>query len=191
MKIGLFGGTFNPPHFGHLWIAQQALDFTDLDEVWFLPGYRHTFQKPAASVEHRRNMTELLIQSQPESLRLRLRLCSLEIDHQLDGNTIHVVEHLPKEHSYHFIIGSDQLPTFHLWGEWEKLLTTLPFLIFPRYGYPNEPLYPGMTMINDPSLIVCNMSSTKIRERIARDLSIEQFVPEQVVEYIQKNKLYV
>lgn len=184
MKIGLFGGTFNPPHLGHLWIAQQILDFTEVEQIWFLPGFRHTFEKPAASPEDRLEMTKRAFSSE------QLVVSSLEIDHQLDGNTINLLPHLPKEHSYTFIIGSDQLPTFHLWGEWERLLKELPFLVFPRYGYPNEPLYEGMTMVNDASLVVSNISSTKIRDRVKRGLSVEQFLPHTVSSYIKEHKLY-
>ncbi len=191
MVIGLFGGTFNPPHFGHQSIAQQVIDFTDVEQIWFLPGYRHTFLKPALSFEHRLTMTKLFVDSMSVTQKNIFRLSTLEIDHQLDGNTIHLLPYLPAEHSYKFIIGSDQLPTFHLWGQWESLLKQLSFLVFPRYGYPNEPLYPGMTMVNDPSLIVSNISSTKIRDRVSRGLSIEQFVPKTVVEYIEKNNLFM
>jgi nicotinate-nucleotide adenylyltransferase len=112
------------------------------------------------------------------------------MDNQLDGNTIHLLPLLPKEHTYHFVIGSDQLPTFHLWGEWQQLLKEIPFFVFPRLGYPNDPLYEGMTMINDSSLVVSNISSTKIRDRVRRGLSIEPFVPPGVGEYIRTHNLY-
>lgn len=185
MNIGLLGGTFNPPHLGHLWIASQILDFTDCDQIWFLPGFQHTFQKPMAPVEHRLAMTQLVIPADAG-----IHVSTLEIDNKLDGNTIHLLPFLPQEHSYRFIIGSDQLPTFHLWGDWEELVKKLPFLVFPRYGYPNEPLYDGMTMVNDASLIVSNISSTKIRNRIKQNVSIRQFVPPPVEEYIKEKGLY-
>lgn len=194
MKIGLLGGTFNPPHIGHLAIAQQVLDFTDCEEVWLVPGFKHTFQKPTAPVEDRVAMTKLMRDDRNSfSSSLRngsITLCRLEIDHELDGNTINLLPFLPKEHDYRFIIGSDQLATFHLWGDWEKLVQQIPFLVFPRYGYPNEPLYANMTMVNDGSLIVSNISSTKIRDRVKRRLSINQFVPKSIAEYIKEKNLY-
>lgn len=183
MKIGLLGGAFNPPHNGHLLIAQQVLDFTNVDEVWFLPNYSQLPPKPVASASDRLAMTKLL--SLP-----RTNVSTLEIDHQLNGDTIHLLPHLPKEHTFSFIIGSDQLPTFHLWGNWKELLRHMPFLIFPRYGYPNEPLYPGMSMIGSPFLVGSNLSSTKIRERIKHNLSIDQFVPPKVSLYIDEHRLY-
>ncbi len=181
--MALLGGAFNPPHLGHLMIAQQVLDFTDMDEVWFLPNFAQSPPKPVAPVEDRLAMTRLLTAP-------RTRVSTIEIDNKLDGETVHILPHLPNEHEFSFIIGSDQLPTFHLWLDWEKLLSKMPFFVFPRYGFPNEPLYEGMKVITDKLLIGSNISSTKIRERVARGLPIDQFVPKAIVEYLETRGLY-
>jgi len=183
MNVALLGGAFNPPHFGHMMIAQQVLDFTDTDEVWLVPNYNQSPPKPVAPVVDRLAMTRLI--EFP-----RVKISSLEIDNELDGQTIHLLPCLPKDHNYHFIVGSDQLPAFHLWGEWEKLLSQIPFYVFPRYGYPSEPLYKNMTVVSHELLIGSNISSTKIRERVKRGLSIDQFVPSDIVKYIQSKGLY-
>lgn len=183
MKIGLLGGAFNPPHLGHLMIARQVLDFTDTDEVWFLPSYGQIPPKPVADVSHRLAMTQLL--TLPHT-----SVSTLEIDNTLNGDTVNLLPFLPGEHEFRFIIGSDQLPTFHLWGRWQELLSTMPFVVFPRYGYPNEPLYPNMTIVESPLLVGSNISSTKIRQRVRENLSIEQFVPEQIASYISRHGLY-
>ncbi|MFZ5845603.1 MAG: nicotinate-nicotinamide nucleotide adenylyltransferase, partial [Patescibacteria group bacterium] len=160
MKIGILGGVFNPPHLGHLLIAQQVLDFAGLDEVWFLPNYGQQPPKAeVASVEHRLKMTQLL--KLP-----RTRVSTLEIDHKLNGNTINLIPYLPREHQFWFIIGSDWLPRFKEWGQWEELLEKLPFLVFPRNGYPNEPLYKNMTLVQHELLMTSNISATKVRERV-------------------------
>lgn len=183
MKIALLGGAFNPPHVGHLMIARQVLDYSGVDEVWFLPNFRQTPPKPVESVEHRLAMTKLMETD-------NMRVSTIEIDNKLDGQTIHVLPHLPKEHSYYFVIGADQLATFHLWGEEKKLRESMTFLVFPRYGYRNEPLYPGMTVLRSEILIETNISSTKIRERVKRGLSISEFVTPKVEEYISIKGLY-
>lgn len=184
MNIGLLGGAFNPPHNGHLMIAQQVLDFAGMDEVWFLPNYGQIPPKPVAPVSDRLAMVKLL--QLP-----RTRVSTLEIDKKLDGDTIHLLPLLPKEHAFHFIIGSDQLPTFHLWGKWQELLRAMPFLIFPRYGFPNEPLYENMRPITNDKLVGSNLSSTKIRSRVREGLSIDQFVPREVATYIRDRGLYL
>lgn len=184
MKVALFGGAFNPPHLGHLLIAQQVLDFTDTDEVWFLPNYGQKPPKPyMASVADRLAMTKFLVMP-------KTKISTLEIDHQLDGNTINLLPLLPPENIYKFVIGSDWLPGFKLWGKWEELLQKLPFLVFPRCGFPNEPLYPNMTVVADAHLIVTDISATKVRERVKLGLSIDQFVPPEVAKYIREHNLY-
>jgi nicotinate-nucleotide adenylyltransferase len=183
MNIGLLGGAFNPPHFGHLMIARQVLDFTNTDEVWFLPNFGQIPPKPVAKVSDRLAMTKLL--SMPKT-----RVSTIEIDNALDGDTINLLPHLPKEHNFRFIIGSDQLPTFHLWGRWQELLAAMPFLVFPRYGFPNEPMYPNMTLVTNELLVGTNISSTKIRKRVEHGLSIEEFVPQSIASYVASHKLY-
>lgn len=184
MNIGLLGGTFNPPHIGHVLIAQQVLDFTDTQEVWFLPNYGQHPPKPdVAPVGDRLNMVKMI--HLPKS-----RVSTLEIDNTLDGNTLHLLPYLPKENNYRFIIGSDWLPKFQTWGNYEDLLKKMSFLVFPRYGHPVEPLYKNMTVIGHPSLVTFNISCTKIRERVKLGLSIDRFVPEGVGEYIEEHKLY-
>ena len=164
-------------------IAQQVLDFAGMDEVWFLPNYGQIPPKPVAAVADRLAMVSLF--------RLdHTKVSTLEIDNTLDGDTIHLLPFLPQEHEFHFIIGSDQLPTLHLWGEWQTLLRTLPFLIFPRYGFPNEPLYENMRVVTSELLISSNLSSTKIRRRVHEGLSIDRFVPKEIAAYIEEHKLY-
>jgi len=184
MNIGLLGGKFNPPHLGHMLIAQQMLDFAGFDEIWFVPNYGQSFHEPVAPVSDRLAMTKLI--QIPKT-----NISTLEIDNKLDGKTIHLLPFLPKEHTYTFIIGSDQLATFHQWGEYKTLVHQMPFLVFPRYGYPSEPLYENMLVLGHKALIASNISSTKIRERIRLNLSIDQFVPIGVSEYIRTHKLYI
>lgn len=184
MRIGLLGGTFDPPHIGHELIARQVLDFTNVERVWFLPTHKHTFEKLAAPAEDRLAMTSLMRIPGTE-------VSPLEIDHKLGGQTIDLLPLLPPGNEYRFIIGSDQLSSFHLWGRWEELLERIPFLVFPRYGYPMEPLYRNMTVVSHPSLIATDFSSTKIRERVKAGYSLEGFVPQEVAEYISEKGLYL
>ena len=186
MHIGILGGSFNPPHLGHVLVAQQILDFTDIEKIWLLPAYNHTFGKTLLDIKHRLAMTKMLVGKQIE-------ISTLEIDHKLDGNTINLVPILEKQYpeiKFTFIIGSDQLPTFHKWGSWQELLQKLPFLVFLRAGYPAKPLYKGMQDIDNPLLITTNISSSLVRERLKKGFSINHLVPPLVEAYINKHGLY-
>lgn len=185
MHIGIFGGVFNPPHLGHLMIAQQVLDFTDIEEVWFLPNFGQHPPKPhVAPIADRLAMTKLLEMS-------GTKVSTIEIDQKLDGNTINLLPYLPTQHTYTFIMGADWLPGFTTsWGNWEELLKRIPFLVFPRCGYASSPLYANMTLLEAPTLMTTNISSTKIRERTQKGLSIDAFVPPAIAQYIKKHGLY-
>lgn len=183
MRIALLGGAFNPPHIGHLLIAQQVLDFTEADELWFLPNYGQQPPKAdVAPVEDRLAMIKLL--SLPKT-----RVSTIEIDNELDGNTINLLPLLANDHEYTFVIGADWLPSFHTWERWAELLQKMPFLVFPRNGCPNGPLYPGMKLLQHKLLIVTDISATKIRERVRDGLPIDQFVPAEVNAYIKAHGL--
>lgn len=186
MNIGILGSFFNPPHVGHILVVQQTLEFAHFDKVWFLPGLKSTFHKQLIPVGHRLNMIKLV--KMPKT-----QVSTLEIDNQLDGNTINLVSHLKKLYprdTFTFIIGSDQLATFTKWGKWQELLKELPFLVFPRAGYPLEPLYSGMSVLSHPLLAVTNISSTMVRERVRGGLVIDRLVPDLVKKYILEHKLY-
>lgn len=165
-------------------MARQVLDFAGFDEVWFVPSFGQHPPKPhVAAVVDRLAMARML--KVPKT-----RVSTLEIDNQLDGNTINLLPYLPKEHEFTFVMGADWLPTFELWGNWQELLKKLPFLVFPRCGFPNEPLYENMRVLTHPLLMTSNISSTLIRERIKQGLAIDEFVPKEVGEYIAKHGLY-
>jgi nicotinate-nucleotide adenylyltransferase len=186
MKIGLLGSFFNPPHLGHVLAVRQVLDYTDIEKVWFLPGNKSSLCKETISIYHRLNMANLIKVPQTE-------VSTLEIDYDLSGNTIELVPILKQQYpkdDFVFIIGSDWLPTFHKWGDYKKLLTQMKFLIVPRAGYPLEPLYDGMTVLKHKNLIISNISSSMIKERIKNNLSIEGFVMPEIKNYIEKNRLY-
>jgi nicotinate-nucleotide adenylyltransferase len=184
MKIGLFGGVFNPPHVGYLMVAQQILEYTDIEEIWFLPNRgQHPVKSGVASVEDRLAMARLL--TLPNT-----KVSTLEIDNTLNGKTIDLLPFLPKEHTYIFIMGSDWLSGFTKWGRWEELVEKLHFLVFTRNDHPISPLYKNMKLLTHPNLITSNISSTKIRARIAAGLPIDQFVPAAVAQYINIHELY-
>jgi nicotinate-nucleotide adenylyltransferase len=209
MNITLFGGSFNPPHLGHLIVIQQAFELIpDIGELWILPCYRHTFQKNLAPTKHRLAMTKLLMNKLPEQIKNKTKLCPIEIDFKLSGETYEALQklkskrkHLKKTMSfpphysllsthYSFLMGTDQLKDFKKWGNWQKLLEEMPFHIYPRSGYKNKINLPNMNLLESPSQIVTNLSSTLVRERIDKNQTIDFIVPSSIANYIHKNNLY-
>jgi len=184
MRIALLGGAFDPPHNGHISVARQVLDLGFAHELWFLPNFGQSPPKDASSVSDRLAMTRLL--ALPKT-----KVSTIEIDNKLDGETVHLLPFLPKEHEFSFIIGSDQLPGFTAWLDWQKLLTSIQFFVFPRKGYACEPRYEGMSVIDSKQLVVSDISSTAIRERVKKGLPIDELVPSTVARYIADHNLYV
>jgi nicotinate-nucleotide adenylyltransferase len=180
--VGLLGGSFNPPHVGHLMAAWYALATEPLDEVWLLPSYRHPFGKALAPFEERLRLCQLAARS------LRgVHVCGAEAelaDDPLVGKTARTLEHLRAKHPAHrfaLIVGTDVLPETASWYRWDLVKEQARIVVVGRQGHPagaeGRPLLPAV-------------SSTEIRERLSRGQDVSQLVPRKVVEYIRERGLY-
>ena len=189
MNITLFGGSFNPSHIGHQIVLTQAFDLIpNLDQIWLLPDYHHAFDKDKflVSSKHRLELAKLL-----ENHRIKLK--SFIIDQQMPGYTIDHIKYLKKtypQHAFSFLMGSDNLSKFHLWNDHKALLKLIPFYIYPRAGFPFKPLYKNMTPLTHPLQVITNISSTKVRNRLKKGLTVKHLVPPKVSEYIETQQLY-
>ncbi|MBU1085461.1 MAG: nicotinate (nicotinamide) nucleotide adenylyltransferase [Candidatus Beckwithbacteria bacterium] len=189
MNITLFGGSFNPPHLGHQIVINQAFELIPkIDELWLLPDYKHAFEKRKFFIDskHRLTMTKML-----ENHKVKTNTCTF--DNKMPGNTIFHITYLKEkypQHQFSFLIGSDNLSTFHKWPKYQTLLKIMPFYIYPRSDYPFKPLYPNMHPLKHPLQIITNISSTVIRNRINKNLSTNHLLPEKIAKYIKKNQLY-
>lgn len=188
MNIVVFGGRFDPPHFGHLLVAQQTLEKMEyLDEVWLMPANTHPWKKTIASPEDRLNMTNILV-----SANRGIKASDFDIKRGGETYTVETVELLKKQRpdKFYWLLGSDGLGDFHRWKDWERLAKLIPFIVFPRDNYPAKNLPFGFKLVEDDSLLTTNYSSSVIRERVKRGLSLKGFVPERVEEYIREHGLY-
>jgi nicotinate-nucleotide adenylyltransferase len=165
----------------------------DFDEVWLTPCYQHTFLKHLAPIEDRVVMTKMIMYE-------KVKFSDEEILNKLSGDSIDLLDILTKkypEDHFSFVIGTDNLYGFKRWGRWEKLITTHDFILFPRPGFTenladyqlDNPEY-KFHLLEHPLLVTSDISSTKIRERIQRGISIKHLVPDEVGSYILKQKLY-
>lgn len=189
MHIILFGGSFNPSHLGHQIVIAQSLELIPkLDELWLLPDYQHSFAKnnSFAPAEHRLAMARLLE-------RDRVKTETTPIDQKLSGNTIDHITLLQKKYpgaSFSFLMGSDNLRRFTEWPQWQELLKLMTFYVYPRAGFPFEPLYANMKPLKHPLQVVTNISSTLVRQRLEASLPVTHLLPTKVLAYIHTHHLY-
>lgn len=176
MKVGFFGGSFNPPHLGHLLAATYALKVHGLDEVWLAPVYHHPFAKKMIDFDHRLTMCNLLV----EQLTPPFRVTDIEKRLQHEGKTVFTLRELSKQNpndQFSLIIGSDLKEQIKTWGHAEELLKEFPVLVVPR-GIQNDPTS------------IPNISSTDIRaENYSKD-QIRNVVTPEIYDYMIKNKIY-
>jgi len=183
MKIILFGGAFDPPHRGHQQVVHNIIQKKIADELWYVPVGTHDFQKEMSSAKHRVAMLELILQD-----KTRIEKCEINrpgVDHTYD--TLNELSALYPEHEFSFLIGSDNLEKFHLWGSYEKMLERYKFFVYPRKGCLMQ-LLNNMQALTDFTEI--DISSTQIRSMLADGKSIKELVSLDVGRYIENNKLY-
>lgn len=183
MHIMLFGGAFDPPHNGHLHVAQSIIDQHIADEIWFIPCAQHPFGKKMSPVSERVAMLR-----QADSLMIN----TYELEQTTISFTIETITHFATtmpEHSFSWLIGSDQLPSFTRWHRWEDLLKTYSVFVYPRQAFPFDGLQPGMIALKQLPLIT--ISSTMVRQLVQEKKPFAQLVPPGVARYIIENNLYV
>lgn len=194
MNITLFGGAFNPPHLGHLFVIEQAFELIpDLEELWLVPAYKHTFQKKLAPTQHRLQMTNLLLKEVSSKSNKRVKLSTIEIDNQLSGETHDTLQILNEKFpskTFSFLMGSDNIRHFKKWGNWKRLIEQLHFYIYPRAGFRNQKLFPNMSLLESDTQVITNLSSTLIRKRIREKNQISHFLPQSILKYLRVNRIY-
>jgi nicotinate-nucleotide adenylyltransferase len=197
MKIGILGGSFDPPHIGHIYICIQAKEQLNLDEVWLMPCGKHPFFKDLSPAKHRLAMLKSIDNDE-------IKISELETQKENFSYTIETLTELSKDkkNDYHWIIGSDQLVNFHKWKDWKRIIEEYNIIIAPRgngiqslhemvkkyFEIKNIP--PNITVLDSTHLFINNLSSQFIRNRVQLQKSIRYLVPPNVEGYIFKNNLY-
>lgn len=194
MHIALFGGSFDPPHKGHLLVGLTLLEQHIVDEVWYVPVKKHPFGKNLSPDEDRVALLKAMIASplvQERGFRDRLKVST----HELDKNdlsyslrTLTELSQLHPEHQFCWVIGSDNVGSFTQWYQYQELLNQFVVWVYPRAEFPMTPLLPGMRSLQAEQVTV---SSTQIRECLAQNLPITELVEPAVEQYINTHHLYV
>lgn len=186
MRIGIIGGTFNPPHFGHLLIANEALHAAGLDEVWFMPNQAppHKASKDLVSHEDRLNMLKLAVKD-----HAKFKIETIELERPGPSYTFETMKQLtalfPKLQFY-FIIGADMIEYLPKWYKIDELLELVTFIGVNRPTYRRESPYP-LVHIDIPEFKV---SSSLIRKRLKEGSSVRYLLPDSVIDYIKEKQLY-
>jgi len=215
IKTGIFGGAFNPIHFGHLKTAEDVLNKLSLDSIVFIPAGNPPFRKPGlADAEQMFEMAETAIAGRPE-----FEVSDIELRSKGKSYTIETVERMQKEDTELFlVIGIDAFSDMPLWKEPDRLLSMVNLVIISRPGYSftglsSSPYLQGASggileeldsgerdifslfCSNDRTIFLCrvvnvNVSSSEIRERISRGIDTKYLLPESVKSYIISHRLY-
>lgn len=198
-KIGIMGGTFNPIHYGHLFMAEQAYEQMELDKVLFMPSNNppHKDNGVIISNEHRSTMVELAINGNPH-----FGLSTMEMDRKgitYTADTLRMLNAEQLNTEYYFIIGADSFFNLNKWREPENIFKLCTLLVFERdlvdkdkmvnhYRYLSS-IYPYIKL-EFLSMPTIQISSNNIRQRINDNNTIRYYVPDKVLAYIIEHKLY-
>lgn len=199
MNIAILGGSFDPPHLGHIWVAQQVKEMMNMNEIWLMPCGNHPFDKKLSPSIHRLAMTQCLGNEfiHVSEFEVKRLATSYTID------TLRSLSELYPQHTFSWCIGSDQLESFPKWKEWQNIISEFGLIVFPRGIHSNNlkekvlqtlnlnTIPEKLTVLETDTAIFTNLSSTLIKERLQQDQTIEYLVPDKVREYIEKNGLYV
>jgi len=189
MKIGLYFGTFNPVHIGHLAIASYMVEFTEIQQLWFVISPQNPFKKEKHLLKdyHRLEMVNRAIEDDD-----RFRASGIEFKLPRPSYTIDTLTYLQEahpNHEFYLLMGSDNLKHFHKWKNADLILQNYQVLVYPRPGdqLKNHPLHPHIHVVDAPLM---EISASFIRQAIADGKNISCFIPPKAYQYLKEMNFY-
>lgn len=188
MKVGLYFGSFNPIHIGHLIIAQHIAIAENLSQVWFIVSPHNPLKKSNTLLNeyHRLHLVNLSIENNP-----LLKASDVEFKLPRPSYTIDTLTYLQEkfpQHEFSIIIGSDSLNNLPRWKNFQQIVSGFPILVYPRPNHAPQKKWPqNIKMVDAPIL---DISSTHIRALISAKKSIRYLVTDTVKEEIERNSYY-
>ncbi len=188
MKIGLYFGSFNPIHIGHLIIANHMMSHSDLKQLWFVVSPHNPLKETSTLLNenHRYHMVQLAVEQDD-----RFRASNIEFGLPRPSYTIDTLTYLKDKyptHQFVVIMGSDSINNIRKWKNYELLLRDYELLVYRRPGWEIDKTLKGRIEVVDAPML--EISSTHIRQLIAQKKSIRYLVPDAIAEYIVANGYY-
>ncbi len=199
MKIGLYFGTFNPIHVGHLIIANHMVDYTSLDEVWLVVTPQNPLKNKTSLLADYHRLATVRIAVENNS---KLKACNIEFDLPKPSYTVNTLAYLKEKHPDHtfsLIMGEDNLRTFHKWKNYQQILENYSIYSYPRVLTEQEKedqnsisnnlfkSHPNVTIINAPIMTV---SASFIRDAIKNKKDVQYLLTESVYQYVTEMHFY-
>jgi len=190
-KIGLFFGTFDPIHNGHLQLATYFSEQTDLDEIWFVITPQNPFKQETKSLpnEDRLALVKKAIEGCP-----KLQISTVEFDLPQPNYTIHTLTKLKKQypqHTFVLLLGADNMTAFDRWKDYDQILSQYEIYVYPRTTVNSIPQkfqnHPKISWTKAPKI---ELSSSQIRMGIQEGTDVSPLLPKSCWNYLMKNKLY-
>jgi nicotinate-nucleotide adenylyltransferase len=191
MKVGLFFGTFNPIHVGHLTIANHIVEHSDLDQVWFVVTPQSPFKQKSSLLDNYQRLEMVYLATKdyttlkPSNIEFGLKQPNYTID------TLVYLEEKYPQHEFALIMGEDNLKSFHKWKNYELILENYSIYVYPRLSKRIVPeqfkAHPKIINISAP---IMELSSTFIRQEIKAGRNIRPMLPDEVWKYLDEMNFY-
>lgn len=190
MNIGIFSGSFNPIHIGHLALANYIVEYTNVDEVWFLVTPQNPFKEQDSLLDEneRLRMVEIALSTYPKMKASRFELGLPRPSYTV--NTMRALTETYPEDTFTLIIGADNWENFSKWKDHEEILKSHAIMVYPRLGHRISIPQKSRTKVEALDSPIVEMSSTFIRESLEEGKSVRAFLPERVYDYIKEKGLY-
>jgi nicotinate-nucleotide adenylyltransferase len=185
-RVGILGGTFDPPHYGHLLIASEVLSALKLDKIWFMPNQEPPHKKKTGSVtnEERLEMLGRALNGNPA-----FEIQTIELERQGPSYTIDTMRMIHEQYQdqqFYFIIGADMIEYLPKWQQIDELVKLVQFVGVERPSYSHLTEYP-ILYVDVPAFEV---SSSMIRERLNSGKPVRYLLPDSVIDFIKERHLY-
>lgn len=191
MKIGLYFGTFNPIHIGHLTLANHLAEHSDLDKIWFIVTPHSPFKKKSSLLDNRQRF-EMVYRATEDYEKLEPS--DIEFDLPQPSYTINTLTHLQEKypnHEFALIMGEDNLKSFHKWKNYELILKHHHIYVYPRISEGKiETQFDNHNKIHKVDAPVMELSSTFIRKSIKEQKNVRPMLPEHVWKYLDEMNFY-